>query len=528
MGRKLLYLFEDYGLDTDRRELYRATSPISVEPKVFDLLAYVIRNRERVVSKEDLIAAIWHGRIVSDSALTTCINAARNAIGDSGEAQRLIKTLPRKGIRFIGIVREEAKSAAVAPPVATPEPSHTSLALPDKPSIAVLPFINLSGDPEQEYFADGIVEDVITALSRVHWLFVIARNSSFIYKGKAVDVKQVGRELGVRYVLEGSVRKASNRVRIAGQLVDATTGAHVWGDHFDSALDDIFDLQDRITASVVGIIEPKLRHVEMERARRKPTESLDAYDLYLRALAQITASYEASLNALRLLRRAMEIDPHYAAPYGLAAWCCVGQRARGWVSPSDPALAEGICMAKLAASLGQDDSETLWMAGQTLALLSGDLEGGIALTDRALKLNPNSANAWRTSGLVHALLGDTELAIAHLERSVRLSPLDTFAWLGSLGFSYAHFMAGRYEEASAWCDKTLHQQPDFPPALRMKAAVCGLLGRLDEGRVWVDRLLAVTPDAKVSGMRLYYGVFMKKPGCLEAYFDGLRKAGLPE
>ena len=204
------------------------------------------------------------------------------------------------------------------------------------------------------------------------------------------------------------------------------------------------------------------------------------------------------------------------------------QRAQGRVSPSDPALAEGIRLAKLAASLGKDDSETLWMAGITLATLSGDLEGGIALIDRALALNPNSANAWRVSGVVRAFLGDTELAIAHLERSVRLSPLDAFASVGSLGFVFAHFMAGRYEEASAWCDKVLHHQPDYPPALRMKVATCGLLGQLDEGRVWVERLLAVTPDATISSMRPYYGVFLKKPGCLAAFLDGLRKAGLPE
>jgi TolB-like protein/class 3 adenylate cyclase/tetratricopeptide (TPR) repeat protein len=409
-----------------------------------------------------------------------------------------------------------------------PPPPKPALALPDKPSIAVLPFNNLSGDPEQDYFADGIVEDIITALSRVHWLFVIARNSSFTYRGKTVDVKQVGRELGVRYVLEGSVRKASNRVRISGQLIDALTGAHVWADHFDGVLDDIFDLQDRVTASVVGIIEPKLRNVEIERARRKPTESLDAYDLYLRALAQIIVSYEGNLEALKLLSRAIEIDPKYAAPYGLAAWCYLHQKMRGWVPPSDPALAKGIRMAKLAASLGKDDPETLWMAGTALAMTSGDLQGGIALIDRALTLNPNSANAWYHSGMVRAYLGDTETAIAHLERSVRLSPLDTSAYFCSLGFVYAHFMPGRYEEASAWCDKMLHEAPDYPSALRMKAATCGLLGRLDDGRVWVERLLAVNPDSTVSSMRLLYGVFMKKPGCLEAFLDGLRKAGLPE
>jgi adenylate cyclase len=444
------------------------------------------------------------------------------AFEDMGEQQ--VKNIARP----VRVFRIAAPS--IGQPTASPKPA---LALPDKPSIAVLPFTNLSGDPEQDYFADGIVEDIITALSRIHWLFVIARNSSFTYKGKTVDVKQVGRELGVRYVLEGSVRKAGNRVRITGQLVDATTGAHVWADHFDGALDDIFDLQDRVTASVAGIIEPRLRHAEMERARRKPTESLDAYDLYLRALAHFDVSYEGNLEALRLLRRAIEIDPQYAAPYGLAARCYLYQKVSGSLSPSDRALAdralaEGIHLAKLAASLGKDDSETLWMAGRALAELSGDLEGGIALIDRALTLNPNSANAWRASGVDRAFLGDTELALAHLERSVRLSPLDTLAYLGSLGFAFAHFMAGRYEEALAWCDKTLHERPDFPPALRMKAATCGLLGRPEEGRAWVKRLLTVIPDTTVCSLRLYYGVAMKKPGCLEAYLDGLRKAGLPE
>jgi adenylate cyclase len=439
------------------------------------------------------------------------------AFEDMGEQQ--VKNIARPVRVFRIAVSGTGQPGASAKP---------ALALPDKPSIAVLPFTNLSGDAEQDYFADGIVEDIITALSRVHWLFVIARNSSFTYKGKAVDVKQVGRELGVRYVLEGSVRKATNRVRIAGQLVDAATGAHVWADRFDGALDDIFDLQDRVTASVAGIIEPKLRHAEMERARRKPTESLDAYDLYLRALAQYRGSYEHNLEALKLLRRAIEIDPQYAAPYGLAAVCYVHQKMRSWVSPSDPTLAEGIRLAKLAGSLGRQDPETQWMAGLALAQLSGDLQGAIALIDRALALNPNSANAWRVSGLERAYVGETELAITHLERAARLSPLDAAAYLCSQGFAWAHLMAGRYEEASAWCDKALHESPpDHPAPMRLKVATCGLLGRLDEGRVWVERLLASTPDSTVSSVRLLYD-FIKKPGYLEAFLDGLRKAGLPE
>ncbi len=265
------YLFEEYAFDTDRRELHRGADVVSVAPQVFDLLDYLIRNRERVVSKDDLIDAIWNGRIVSDAALTTRLNAARTAIADSGEEQRLIKTLPRKGFRFVGTVREAERPASVA--VAdgpTPQPKP-ALPLPDKPSIAILPFTNLSSDPEQEYFADGMVDDIITALSRFRALFVIARNSSFTYKGRAVDVKQIGRELGVRYVLEGSVRKAASRVRITGQLVDTATGAHLWADRFDGGLGDVFDLQDQVTESVVGAIAPAVEKAEIERAKRKPT-----------------------------------------------------------------------------------------------------------------------------------------------------------------------------------------------------------------------------------------------------------------
>jgi TolB-like protein len=277
------YHFEDYVLDPDRRELRRDRRLLAIEPKVFDLLLHLVGNRERVVSKDDLIATIWGGRIVSESALTTCINAARTAIGDSGEVQRLIKTLPRKGIRFVGKVEQRPTSASAAGSL----PDTPNLALPDKPSVAVLPFTNMSGDPEQDYFADGIAEDIITALSRFKALFVIARYSSFTYKERAVDVKQVGRELGVRYVLEGSVRKAANRVRITGQLVDTATGTHLWAERFDGGVGDIFDLQDQVTESVVGAIAPALEKAEIERAKRKPTESLDAYGRYLRGIAKL-------------------------------------------------------------------------------------------------------------------------------------------------------------------------------------------------------------------------------------------------
>ena len=267
------YLFEDYALDTDRRELRRGGTLVAIEPQVFDLLAYLVQHGDRVVTKDDLFTAVWNGRFVSESALTTRINAARTALGDDGKAQRLLRTLRGRGVRFVGDVRVSrdatSSTTAEAPP---------TLALPDRPSIAVLPFDNMSGDPEQEYFADGMVEDILTALSRVRWLFVIARHSSFIYKGRAADVQQIGRELGVRYVVEGSVRKSGNRVRIIAQLIEAETGAHIWADRYDGDLSDIFALQDEITERIVTAVEPTVRTVEIKRALAKPTDSLTAYD----------------------------------------------------------------------------------------------------------------------------------------------------------------------------------------------------------------------------------------------------------
>jgi TolB-like protein len=294
---KLLYLFDKFSLDTDRRELRHEGDLRSVEPQVFDLLEFLIRNRDRTVSRDDLLAGVWGGRIVSESTLSSRINAARAAIGDNGEEQRLIRTLLRKGIRFVGIVRERQELMERAGPYPP---------LPDKASIAVLPFKNMSGDPEQEYFVDGMVDEIITALSRMRWLFVIASNSSFTYKGRAVEIKQVSRELGVRYVLEGSLRKAGHRVRIIGQLIDATTGAHIWADRFDGAIEDIFDLQDQVAASVIGAIAPQLEQAEMERSRQKPTENLAAYDYFLRGMSKFYQWTTAANNeALELFYKAI-------------------------------------------------------------------------------------------------------------------------------------------------------------------------------------------------------------------------------
>ena len=326
----MVLVFGEHRLDIDRRELHRGAELVDLEPKAFDLLVFLVRNNDRVVSKNELLDAVWDGRIVSESALTTRINAVRRGLGDDGATQRLIRTFTRKGVRFVGEVTELPDR--VGPPVGgTLGPAS---AITDKPSIAVLAFQNLSGDPEQEYFADGMVEEITTAIARCSWLFVIARNSSFRYKGKPIDASQTARELGVRYVLEGSVRKAGNRVRIAGHMIDSTTGAHIWVDRFDGTLDDIFELQDRVASGVVGAIEPRLRRAEAERAVRKPTASLDAYDLYWRAQAQAyKRTCESLAESIRLARLALDIDPAYGPAMSRIALSRGMQRQRNWIHP---------------------------------------------------------------------------------------------------------------------------------------------------------------------------------------------------
>ena len=414
----MIYTFEDFSLDTDRRELRRGTDLITVEPQVFDLLEYLVRNRERLVSKDDLIAAVWEGRIISDSTLSSQITAVRHAIGDSAEHQRLLRTVPRKGLRFIGEVREKNGQTAErrGPNAVGNRMIRRVLSpFPDSPSIAVLPFNNLSGDPEQEYFADGIVEDIITALSRLKWFFVIARNSSFTYKGRNVDVKQVARELGVRYVLEGSVRKVGNKVRITGQLIDGGNAVHMWADTFDGVLDDIFELQDRITASVVSAIEPTLQHAEIERLKYKPTEKFDAYDLMLHALQQWHQFTEESFNAaLGCLERALAIDPSYAPALAMTAYCYAHRRQQGWAKDLEAEAAKGLRLASKAVELAKDDGNVLWMAAAAVWQLELDRQRAKALAHRSLVANRNSVWALIVTALIEMTSGNPAEGLALL------------------------------------------------------------------------------------------------------------------
>jgi TolB-like protein len=531
-GADLLYRFEDYVLDTGRRELRRGLGLVPIEPQVFDLLECLIRNRDRVVSKDDLLRTIWSGRIVSESALTTCINAARTAVSDSGEAQRLIRTLPRKGLRFVGEVREQDEPAATRIAASTltddaAEELRPNLTVPDRPSIAVLPFANMSDDREQEYFADGIVEEIITALSRFQSFLVIARNSSFTYKGRAVDVKQVGRELGVRYLLEGSVRKAANRVRITGQLVDTSTGVHLWADRFDGPLEDIFELQDQVMSSVVGAVAPTLVQAEIERAKGKPTESLDAYDFYLRGLGLAGGfSNEENTEALRLLYKAIELDPSFATAHGVAAGCYVWRHVNGWTTDHRRELPEIVRLATRAAEFGKNDAVALSFGGVALARIIGDLEGGIALIDRALVLNPNLATAWNFSGWTRAFLGEIETVKEHSARVMRLSPLDPLMHLTQMVVSLGYFIVGRYPEASAWAQKALREQPKFLATIRLLAASKALSGHIEQARDAIEHARKLDPNLHISNLKDRIGPF--RPDDFLRYETGLRLAGLPE
>jgi len=405
--------------------------------------------------------------------------------------------------------------------------TRPALALPDKPSIAVLPFENMSGDLEQDYFADGMVEEIITALSRMRWLFVIARNSSFTYKGRAVDVKQVGRELGVRYVLEGSVRKAANRVRITGQLIDTETGAHLWAERFDGGLEDIFDLQDRVTASVVGAIAPKLELAEIERAKRKPTESLGAYDYYLRGMACVHQwTREANSEALMHFSRAIELDPHFASAYGMAARCYSQRKVSRWVENRAEEIAEARRLAERAAELGRDDAVALCTAGVALEYVCGEHERGFSLVERALDLNPNFAWAWLFSAWIRIWRGEPDAAVERVNRAMRLSPHDSQIFMMKLAMSNAHYNAGRYAEALSWAEAAVQDKPSLAMATCTIAASLSRLGRLAEAQEVLSRLLQREPNLRISNLEEL--IVNWKPVVFAPWADALRMAGLPE
>ena len=522
------YCFADHALDTERRELYRGSEPIAVEPQVFDLLIYLMENRDRVVSKDDLIASVWGGRIVSDSTLTSRINAARKAVGDSGEDQKLIRTIARKGLRFVGEVRTQPTATEPADASGLPldqvhERSGPALPLPDRPAIAVLPFINMSGDSEQEYFSDGISEDIITALSKLRWFFVIARNSSFIYKGRAVHMKQIAEELAVGYVVEGSVRKSGDRVRITAQLNDAATGSHIWAEHYDRGLADVFAVQDEITEAIVAAIEPQIYAAENFRAQRKPPDSIDAWDLVMRALSHYwRVTRQDNVVAQALLEKATAIDPNYGQALGVLAASHTFSAHMGWEDMATAVpIAERAALAAIRA-----DSEDPWAhyALGCVCLFTRRFDDSLAEFEVGLRLNPNFSLAQGYYGLALSYCGRWEEADLAARRALRLSPRDPFSAIYHGVAAYAQFIGRHYDEAMRLAREGIRQRADFVGAHRVLTAAAGMAGEHDVAKLALQELCRAQPNISLAWIESQMPI--KQDADREHYLEGFRRAGL--
>jgi adenylate cyclase len=514
-----IYAFGPFRLDAQGETLFKGAEALALSHRAVALLQILIDRSGTPVSKNALMEAAWPGLAVEDSNLTVQISALRRALGEVPGGESWIATLPRRGYRYVGpaVTKIEARVPATPTVDAATTAPMVALALPDKPSIAVLAFDNLSDDPEQGYFVDGLVEDIITALSRIRWLFVIARNSSFTYKGRAVDVKQVGRELGVLYVLEGSIRRAGNRIRISAQLLDATTGAHLWADRFDAQLADIFELQDNVASSVAGVIEPRLEAAEYHRSTQRATNDLTAYELFLRARANTLSWEREGINrALDLLGQALTRDADYGMALALAAACHTQLSGNGWSEDQQRSRQEAVDLARRALQAAGDDPNVLVRVAQVLGYFEPDIEPAITLIDRALDVNPSFAFGWFIKGWLRLWAGQADVAIELFEKSMRLNPLRKSPATFSIGI--AHFFARRLEKAVAMLLISLQETPNWAPCLRFLASGYAHLGRLVDARSIVEKLRQITPDLVPSAE--HWRVREDR----EFFLDGLRLA----
>lgn len=516
------FVFDNHVLDPDRRELHRGDSAIAVEPQVFDLLLYLVENRERVVSKDDLIASVWRGRIVSESTLASRINAARRAIGDDGEAQRLIRTLARRGVRFVGEVSTRADGdCAITGPL---EGHQLEAAVrTERPAIAVLPFINAGGEPEQDYFADGIAEDIITELSRQRWFLVIARNSSFAYKGRSVPLKEIGAELGVSYVVEGSVRRSGEHVRITAQLNEVATGQQLWAERYDRRLSDVFAIQDEIAESIVAAIEPQVHAAESFRAQRKPPDSLDAWDLVVRALSHYwRVTPEDNRRARQLLEQAIAIDPNYAQALAVFAVSYAFGAHMGWedVTVAVPAAER----AALAAMRADSGDPWVHLALATVHLHRGRFEDSLASFEMAIRLNPNFSLAQGYYGLVLSTVGRWNEGAEYARRALRLSPRDPFSSIFSGVVAYAEFVGRNYTEAVRLARECVRQRPDFVAGLRILTAAAAMAGDMELARSALQALLRAQPTMSLAWVETQ--ALVKDEAERAHYLEAFRRAGL--
>jgi TolB-like protein len=514
-----LYRFGPFRLDPEAGILYRGAEPTMLGQRAVALLRLLLENAGVPVSKDALVEAGWGGLAVADNNLTVQIAALRRVLAEAANAESWIETLPRRGYRYVG-----PALATNVPDASTAAQAASAPTLPDKPSVAVLPFSNLSGDPQQEYFADGMVDDIITGLARIKWLFVIARNSTFTYKDRAVDVRQIGRELGVRYVLEGSVRKAGGSVRVTGQMTDASTGAHVWAERYDRSSDDIFALQDEIARSAVGAIAPSVWRAEIDRVKRKRPDSLDAYDLVLRAQVDVDSGMpEQVTRALVLLERAIELDPAYALAHGNAAMChhCLFLRA----GLQEVNRTASIRHARSAIIHGQDDALALTWAGFSIGMDGHDRAAAFTALEAALAISPSSALTYILGSVILGWGGEAERAIEWSEQGMRLSPFDSWAWAAFDAQAMSHLLRGRYDEACRAAYKSVQANPAHSITYVQLAAALAKLGRLEEARAAAARVLELHPPFRYS--RQFAGVNCA-PALAEALGDALRAAGLPE
>jgi TolB-like protein/DNA-binding winged helix-turn-helix (wHTH) protein len=494
----------------------------ALRPKSFAVLRHLVAQAGRLVSRDELLQAVWPDVIVTDDSINQCIAEVRRVLGD--EAQQLLRTVTRRGYRFTASVMAlGADEAQPVPDLLTAVVGAVSPVLPERPSLVVLPFANLSGDAEQDYFADGMTEELTTALTRIRWFFVIARNSAFTYKSRMVDVRQVGRELGVRYVLEGSVRKAGGRVRIGVQLVEAQTAHHLWAERFDGTLEDIFGLQDRVAEAVAGVIEPNLRAAEIGRSTTKPTDSLDAYDLYLRALPQSYSNTRAGSDAaLDLLHQAITLDPDFALAKALIGFVHVMRRSQIWSGP--PEWAEGTRLAREALAAATEDPSTLRLAGHAVALLAQDIEAGLVALERALALNPNSAQVLSAAAWVHNYACQPEISIPLFARAMRLSPLDPELAYMMSGIGMAQLIAGDPVAAIPWGERSVRQAPTWATGHRVLIAALMLSGQVAEAKAAAAAFQRLTPQTRK--LEAFVAIWRRRDFA-ERYIAALLAAGLP-
>jgi TolB-like protein len=533
--RHLIFRFGNYEVDLVQQELRRDGMLVPIEPQVFDVLAYLLQNRDRLVSKEELFESVWDGRVVSDATLSSRISAVRRAIGDDGTAQALVRTAQRRGFRFIGEVqvdeapsRAPVKETSVEQVLTEDTPTlapATALPLPNKPSIAVLPFQNMSGDPEQEYFADGLTEDIITGLSQQQWFFVIARNSSFTFKGEAVDVRQIAGQLGVRYILEGSVRRSGTRLRVSGQLIDARFGNHLWAERYDRELADIFELQDEITTRVVGSVSPQILLAEAARVRRKTPQKIEAWDLVMQALPYMwRMTTEDHGRAQDLLLEAIALDPDYAHAYALLGWTYITMFNLDTGRPIHEFTERALDAGTRAVEL--DDQEP-W--GQLVLGLAQARrrhpKPALMHLSKAVELNPNFALGHAGLGYGLAAGGQPQRGLEALEQAHRLSPRDPFlAHYAPIVRYMALFALGRYEETIGVCRATIARSPKHAGAWRLLTVSLALLGKIEEAKAALTQTLTLQPDlalTHVENNNIY-----ADPADRARFREGLVKAGL--